>query len=90
MIEHYKIEDWVILREEKGYGVRECLSLELTAKGLELMINWTAAKSPDLAAEWRSADAPDFPPPLPPAMSSSLFLCSALRFGPGEIQTGRV
>ena len=43
---------------KEGYGVLECLSRELTAKGFELKIDWTAFKSPDLAAVCSSSLPP--------------------------------
>ena len=49
-VEKHKKED----KGKKGYGVLECLSLTLTAKGSELRIDSTTLRSPDLAAPWRS------------------------------------
>lgn len=43
------------VRKWGGYGVLECLSLELTAKGFEAKIELTAMRSPDLAAMWSSS-----------------------------------
>lgn len=43
------------VRKWGGYGVLECLSLELTAKGFEAKIELTAMRSPDLAAVWSSS-----------------------------------
>lgn len=49
--------EWYLISYEvrKGYGVRECLSLELTERGFEAQMDWTVWRSPDLAAVWRSS-----------------------------------
>lgn len=43
---------------KKGYGVLEWRSLELMARGLELQMDSTVRRSPDLAAAWRSDSQP--------------------------------
>lgn len=69
-----------------GYGVLECLSLELIARGFDLRIDWTAFKSPDLAAAWRSTSPPPAAAlgPLPilsfrPLSLDLLLLCRSFR-----------
>ena len=52
-------------QEEEGYGVRECLSRELTERGLEMQMARAATTSPALAATW-SGGSSSPPPPFPP------------------------